>query len=103
MGHEFWIAVEDENIVGLVVLGRTSSTQLTIMSLQVAEDFKSHGVGSAMIRTVIDEYPETEFVVVPFGGTKEFYERLGFKMGERWEMRRPRHVQSVKPSRHTRN
>jgi N-acetylglutamate synthase-like GNAT family acetyltransferase len=89
MGHEFWIAVEDDKIVGLTVLGRTGPNQLTIMYLQVADAFKSHGVGSAMIRTIIAEYPETEFLVVPFGGTEDFYERLGFKMGERWEMRKP--------------
>lgn len=89
MGHEFWIALEDENIVGLTVLGRTGPSQLTIMYLQVADTFKSQGVGSTMIRKIIDEYPETEFVVVPFGGTEEFYERLGFRIGERWEMRKP--------------
>jgi GNAT superfamily N-acetyltransferase len=88
IGHEFWIAVEDDKIVGLTVLGRTGSNQLTIMYLQVADAFKNHGVGSAMIRKIVDEYPKTEFVVVPFGGTEEFYERLGFKMGEHWEMRK---------------
>jgi GNAT superfamily N-acetyltransferase len=88
MGHEFWIAIEHTEIVGLTVLGRTGPTELTIMYLQVARDFKSHGVGSTMIHAIIKEYPETELVVVPFDGSEEFYEHLGFKMTDRWEMRR---------------
>lgn len=89
MGHEFWMAVEEDTIVGLTVIGRTSPNQLTIMYLQVASSEKSHGIGSAMLRALIEYYPQSEFTVIPFDGTEEFYRRLGFSKTTQWEMRRP--------------
>jgi GNAT superfamily N-acetyltransferase len=88
MGHEFWIAVQGDRIVGLTVLARSSSTQRTILYLHVSESRKNLGIGSALIRTVLEAYPESEFSVIPFEGTEEFYRHLGFKESGRWEMRK---------------
>lgn len=87
-GHEFWIAIEDDEIVGLTVLGRTTPTLHTILYLHVSTSHKSKGVGSALIKAAIESYPENEFAVVPFDGTEEFYRRLGFFETKKWEMRR---------------
>ena len=88
MGHEFWIAVEDNTIVGLTVLARTTATQRTILYLHVSDSHKNLGIGSALLRTVLETYPESEFSVIPFEGTEEFYRRLGFTSSGRWEMRK---------------
>lgn len=88
-GHEFWIAVENNEIIGLTVLGRPAPAERMILYLHVSGSHKSKGVGSALIEAVIDSYPESEFAVVPFDGTEEFYRRLGFVKSTMWEMRRP--------------
>ena len=92
-GHEFWIAVENNEIIGLTVLGRPALAEHTILYLHVSDSNKSKGVGSALIKAVIDTFPESEFAVVPFDGTEEFYQRLGFKRTTQWEMRRPPNAQ----------
>jgi len=71
MGHEFWIAVEGKRIVALTVIGRRTSNKLTIMYLQVADSYKSQG--SRLLSSLIDNYPESEFTVIPFEGTEELY------------------------------
>ena len=87
-GHEFWIAVENNEIIGLTVIGRPAPAEHTILYLHVSGPQKSKGVGSALIKAVIDSYPESEFTVVPFDGTEEFYRRLGFVKSTMWEMRK---------------
>jgi GNAT superfamily N-acetyltransferase len=88
MGHEFWIAVEDNSIVALTVLARPTPIQRTILYLHVSDSYKSLGIGSALIRSVLETYSESEFSVIPFEGTEEFYRRLGFTRSGRWEMRK---------------
>lgn len=88
MSHEFWIAVNDDNIVGLTVLARATVTQRTILHLHVSDSHKNLGIGSALIRAVLEGYPESEFSVIPFEGTEEVYRRLGFTRSGRWEMRK---------------
>jgi GNAT superfamily N-acetyltransferase len=88
MGHEFWIAVENQTIVALTVLARTMNTQRTILYLHVSDAHKNLGIGSALIRSILENYPESEFSVIPFEGTEEFYRRLGFVKSGSWEMRK---------------
>lgn len=89
MGHEFWIAIEGSTIIGLTVMGRTSPNQFTVMYLQIAPSHKNQGIGSTLLRAIIENYAGSEFVVIPFDGTEEFYRRLGFEKKNQWEMRRP--------------
>jgi N-acetylglutamate synthase-like GNAT family acetyltransferase len=88
MGHEFWIAVEGGTIVGLTVLARTTATQHTILYLHVSDSRKNLGIGSALVQTILENYPQSEFSVIPFEGTEEFYRRLGFTSSSKWEMRK---------------
>jgi N-acetylglutamate synthase-like GNAT family acetyltransferase len=88
VGHEFWVAVQSDMIIGIIVLGRGSQNELRIMHLEVAPARKNEGVGSALLRAVIVNYPEYKLSVIPFEGTEDFYSRLGFLKVGRWEMRR---------------
>ncbi len=88
MGHELWIAVEGNSIIGLSVLGRPGSSEFKILYLEVAPSQKNRGVGSGLIRAMLANHPGSEFSVIPFDGTEEFYRRLGFERVSQWEMRR---------------
>jgi len=88
IGHEFWIAVEENTIVGLTVLGRANPNEFEIMYLEVPASHKSRGVGTSLIQSILEHYPESDFSVIPFEGTEEFYRRLGFESAKKWEMRR---------------
>jgi N-acetylglutamate synthase-like GNAT family acetyltransferase len=90
MGHEFWIAVEESIVIGLTVLSRSSMKEFMIVYLEVAPSHKSHGVGTGLIQAILDYYPQSEFSVIPFDGTEEFYKRLGFESAKKWEMRKRR-------------
>ena len=88
IGHEFWIAVEENTIVGLTVLGRANPKEFEIMYLEVPPSHKSRGVGTGLSQAILEHYPESEFSVIPFDGTEEFYKRLGFESAKNWEMRK---------------
>ena len=88
VGHEFWVAVQGDMIIGVIVLGRGSQNELRIIYLEVAPAHKNEGVGSALLQSVIENYPEYKIYVIPFEGTEDFYRHLGFLKVSRWEMRR---------------
>jgi len=69
MGHEFWIAVEEGIIIGLTVLSRSSMKAFIIVYLEVAPSRKSQGVGTGLIKAILDHYPQSDFSVVPLDGT----------------------------------
>ncbi len=89
VGHELWIAVEGNSIIGLSVLGRPGSNEFKIMYLEVTPSQKGRGVGSGLIQAMLANHPSSEFSVIPFEGTEEFYRCLGFEEVSQWEMRRP--------------
>lgn len=89
MGHELWIAVEGDSIIAFSVLGRPGSNEFKIMYLEVAPLQKNRGVGSGLIQAILTNHPSSEFSVIPFEGTEEFYRRLGFEKVGQWEMRKP--------------
>jgi predicted N-acetyltransferase YhbS len=82
------MAVEGKVIVAFTVLGRVGLKEFKIMYLQVTPFHKGHGVGSGLIQAILAHYPSSEFSVIPFEGTEEFYKRLGFEKVDQWEMRR---------------
>jgi hypothetical protein len=86
LGHEVWIAVEENTIVGLTVLSRSTVTHRTILYIQVSESHKNLGIGT--IQTVLETYPDSEFSVIPFEGTEGFCRRLGFTSSGRRKMRK---------------
>jgi GNAT superfamily N-acetyltransferase len=95
MSHEFWIAVEDKTILAITVLGRATPNEFTVMYLRVANARKGYGIGSSLIRTILETYSSSEISVIPFAGTEQFYEHLGFKRTACWEMRRKPTVTSM--------
>jgi N-acetylglutamate synthase-like GNAT family acetyltransferase len=88
MGHEFWIGVQEGTIIGLTVLSRSSMKGFMIVYLEVAPSQKGHGVGTGLVQAILEHYPQSEFSVIPFEGTAEFYKRLGFESANNWEMRK---------------
>jgi len=88
MGHEFWIAVDVDVVVALTVLAKATAIKRTILYLHVSDSYKNLGIGSALIQAVLEAYPESEFSVIPFEGTEEFYGRLGFTKSGKWEMQK---------------
>jgi ribosomal protein S18 acetylase RimI-like enzyme len=63
MGHEWWIAVKEDSIIGLSVLGRPGSNEFRIMYLEVAPSQKNRGVGSNLIQAMLANHPSSEFSV----------------------------------------
>ncbi len=88
VGHEYWIAVQANTLVGISILGRWSRFELRIMLLEVAPSRKNEGVGSGLLQKVMENYPECMIYVIPFEGTEEFYRHLGFISLSRWERHR---------------
>jgi N-acetylglutamate synthase-like GNAT family acetyltransferase len=87
-GHEFWIAIENNTIVGLCALSSSSTGQRTILYVHVSKSYLDRGLGTGLLRTVIENYPKSDFTVIPFEGTEDFYAKMGFVKVNRWEMRR---------------
>jgi len=88
LGHEFWIAIELNTLVAVTVLARTGANEFTIMYLQVAKSRKGQGIGSKLVQQIMENNPGAELLVVPFEGTEQFYEQLGFKKSTQWVMAR---------------
>lgn len=88
LGHEFSITIELNTVVAVTVLARTGANDFTIMYLQVAKSRKGQGIGSKLIQQIMESNPAAELLVVPFEGTEQFYEQLGFKKSTQWVMRK---------------
>ncbi len=88
MGHEFWIAIDESRIVGLTVIGKANPDKITIMYLQVPETHMNRGIGTSLVKKLLENYSGREFRVIPFEGTEDFYRRLGFEKVSKEEMAR---------------
>ena len=87
MGHQFWIAYEDRIVIGLAVLSRLSPNEVKIIYLQVGDAYRGRGVGSSLLRTIMDSSEDCDLTVIPFHGTEQFYRKLGFVDVSPLEMR----------------
>lgn len=87
MGHEFWLAVQSRAIIGVAVLSQENHDSFKILRLEVAPSRKKEGVGSSLLKAVMDARSECDFSVIPTGETEAFYSHLGFVHTGRWEMR----------------
>jgi N-acetylglutamate synthase-like GNAT family acetyltransferase len=88
MGHEFWLAVQSDAIIGVAVLSQENHDSFKILHLEVAPSRKKEGVGSSLLKAVMGARSQCDFSVVPAGETEAFYSHLGFVHAGRWEMRR---------------
>ena len=87
-GHEFWIAEQGDRVIGVAVVAKENESNLRVLHLEVAPIRKKEGVGSGLIKAVIESYPHSRVWVTPFEGTEDFYGQLGFVRVGRWEMKR---------------
>jgi len=85
IGHEFWIAVEENRILAVMVLRRRLDA-FNILYIRVARSRVGQGIGSSLVQAVLKAHPACEFSVIPFTGTEGFYHKLGFKNVRGWEM-----------------
>jgi len=92
MGHEFWIAYENRIIIALAVLSRLSSNEIKIIYLQVGDAYRQRGVGSSLLRAIVDSSIDCDLTVIPFHGTEQFYRKLGFVEDSSLEMRLRRRI-----------
>jgi predicted N-acetyltransferase YhbS len=88
MGHEFWIAAETGVIIALAVLAEENHDNLRILHLEVAPLRKKTGVGTGLLKAIIEAHPRRGLLVIPFDGTEDFYRQVGFSPTGRWEMKR---------------
>ena len=87
-GHEFWVAEQGDVVIGVAVVAKENEFDLRVLHLEVAPIRKNEGVGSGILKAVIENYPLSRLWVTPFEGTEEFYGQLGFVRVGRWEMKR---------------
>jgi ribosomal protein S18 acetylase RimI-like enzyme len=88
----FFVAIENGKIIGFTSLGYPYWNQIGLMfHLSVKESYRSQGVGSLLIKTVIDEAKKLKirFVTVRTAtwNTRaiKFYERNGFRQKATFE------------------
>lgn len=83
-----WLVAEvDGRVVGCAALARLSPTLAEIRSLAVAPDQAGKGIGSQIVRALI-EVARQEGVtqVVALTLRQSFFERLGFERVNRWDI-----------------
>lgn len=80
------IAEEDDNIVGHIMLTKTSVKQessqsftaLLLAPLCVALEYRSHGIGAQLVHTALNMGREMGYTAVFIAGDPAYYGRFGF-------------------------
>jgi ribosomal-protein-alanine N-acetyltransferase len=80
--QDFWVAVEENRIVGFLVARSVAADEREILSVAVAPDFRRRGVGRALLDSTLREFRGDVFLEVreSNGVAQEFYKSLGFKV-----------------------
>lgn len=78
-------AVEKDSVVGVVVAGYLSDNTMELFNVSVSEAFQQQGVGTALIRFVLDALKAKGIVRVElgtgsFGYQLTYYQRIGFRV-----------------------
>jgi ribosomal protein S18 acetylase RimI-like enzyme len=88
--HPGWVAVENERVIGFVVVDRRSRGAAEILWIAVADAKRGHGVGSALLDQLVGELADDGVRVLevktldksadyqPYAVTYAFYQRHGF-------------------------
>ena len=74
----FYIAIEDEKIVGVIGLKKIDNVRLEIMHIAVAEDMKGKGIGKKMIQEALVLDDVKEITAETDADAKRFYKKCGF-------------------------
>lgn len=85
-GEDVWVAVEDDVIIGFAVIVDWAAMPggKALESMEVARSHRRKGIGSLMIRSILENY-NTIMVLTPSPeagyekALEDFYERFGFK------------------------
>ncbi len=77
----YFVATENEQILGFINIGYNSSDTLEIYALYIAPNYQKQGIGSALINTVINENKNINKCILwtmKYGPSLKFYEKHGF-------------------------
>ena len=88
--HEIWGAFVKENLSGFISLRKADKRSLEVSWLAVKKDSQGIGIGSALIKEVLNKYAEKGFSICyvktlaetvedeGYAKTRSFYKNLGF-------------------------
>ena len=74
-------AYEDDMLVGVIRAIGDSQTIVYIQDILVLPDYQRHGIGTALVRTVLERFRKVRQIMLTTDNTPktiEFYESLGF-------------------------
>jgi N-acetylglutamate synthase-like GNAT family acetyltransferase len=74
----FYIAIENEKIVGIIGLKKIDNVKLEIMHIAVAEDMRKKGIGKKMIQEALVQDDVKEITAETDAEAKQFYKKCGF-------------------------
>jgi N-acetylglutamate synthase-like GNAT family acetyltransferase len=84
MGNQFWVALDNQQLVGTIGLMRLKDYNACLKSMFVAKDYRSKGVANLLLKTLLD-YCKKKSVQHVYLGTmsqmkaaQSFYEKNGF-------------------------
>ena len=80
--QEFWVAVEENRVVGFLVARTLAADEREILNLAVVSDFRRKGVARALFDSTVRGFCGDVFLEVreSNGVAQEFYKSLGFKV-----------------------
>ncbi len=84
---EFLVAVDGEKVVGCASLVELDAGLVEIRSLAVSEEAQGKGIGSKLVRMLVERARKQDYDRVCALTLKEgFFNRLGFETVDRWEL-----------------
>ncbi|MCD6291447.1 MAG: N-acetyltransferase [Anaerolineae bacterium] len=84
---DFVVAEYEGRVIGCAGLARLSPSLAEVRSLAVAPEMQGHGIGSALVRYLLDTAREAGIAqVCALTLRPHLFERLGFQVVDRWEI-----------------
>lgn len=83
---KFYIAEENEEIVGIIGVRRVDNEYIEIMHIAVDEAFRGQGIGKKMIAFVDDAERVKKIIVESNQETVKFYRKAGFKVKKKEDL-----------------
>jgi ribosomal-protein-alanine N-acetyltransferase len=82
LAQDFWVAVNENRIVGFLVARSVADDEHEILNLAVAPDFRRKGVARALLASTLGDLRGSVFLEVRESNAvaHEFYKSLGFKV-----------------------
>ena len=79
--YGLWVAVAQDRIAGFVVSRSVGAGEGELLNVAVAQEFRRSGVGTALVRAVLEEFPGGVFLEVRESNVVavNLYKSMGFK------------------------